>query len=113
MMNEDNMVFTMLTKDDVEDSKKTKNPKITNAIGFFLTPMLNVTYLDYGEKASFLLMSDGIYKYADKESISNAARLCFIYRKVEQACSNLRNEVYENGAGDNLSLIAIFVSCEL
>ena len=52
-------------------------------------------------------MSDGIYKYVEKESISDAARLSFVYEKVQKACENLKNEAYKNGAGDNLSLIAV------
>ncbi|MBS6930030.1 MAG: serine/threonine-protein phosphatase [Lachnospiraceae bacterium oral taxon 082] len=104
MMNGKSGIFTALTKDDVENEK---DSKITNAIGFFSTPMFNTTYLDYEGKASFLLMSDGIYKYVDKESISDAARLSFVYGKVQKACENLKNEAYKNGAGDNLSLIAV------
>ena len=104
MMNGKSMTFTMLTKDDIEDDG------VTNAIGFFSTPMLNTTYLDYEGKATFLLMSDGIYKYVEKESILNAIRLGFLFGKVQRACENLKDEVYTNGAGDNLSLITIMVT---
>lgn len=107
MMNKDSQIFTMLSKDDIEDVENKKNAKITNAIGFFSKPMLNVVYLNYGKRAVFLLMSDGIYKYVNKESISDAARLCFVYEKVGQASENLKSEVYKNGAGDNLSLITV------
>ena len=112
IINKDFNSLTMLSKDDIEIIENEKNAKLTNAIGFFSVPMLNVMYLNYGDKAAFLLMSDGIYKYVNKSSILDAIKLCYGFDKVEQASKNLKLEVYKNGAGDNLSLITIVVKDE-
>lgn len=61
------------------------------------------------ERAVFLLCSDGIYKYCPDAILK---RLCFYSLasgKLDAAAWDIRRQVFQNGAGDNLSLILVAV----
>lgn len=59
------------------------------------------------KRTCFLLCSDGIYKYTENRWL--LSQLCKIRKRsgLERAADRIRSEVYQHGAGDNLSLILI------
>ena len=108
-----------LTVDDVwENDKKRiegltidqvkKNPnygRLTNAFGTIENVNIHTMngILEKGMK--FLLCSDGVYKYCDKKVLTNLVLDDKTDKK--ELCKSIKDEVYKNGAFDNLSFIYV------
>lgn len=115
--------FCQLTEDDIwdnlpnvlaeytdEERKAHKNHgKLIQAMGATQNVMIHTSTYALNEKLVFMLVSDGIYQYCRLNSIADCMRQCVYPEKQIEAMQNLITEVFENGAGDNLSCITILV----
>jgi len=81
--------------------------KLVNAIGIREAVRCRaVTDLILPETA-FLLCSDGLYKYCADRFIKNCVRKCRDRQGIEQSIDKLVSQVYQNGAGDNISVVIV------
>lgn len=80
--------------------------KLVNAIGANDSPKITVRTDNIGESSGFLLCSDGLYKMVEEKRIS---KLLKSFRRLgPEACmEELKQQVYQNGAKDNVSIILI------
>lgn len=83
--------------------------KLVNAIGssdqFRLTSRTDLLKKDM----IFVLCSDGVYKYADGRFLKKTLKhLC--PANLQESLKKIHDNVYENGAKDNLSIIAIIIN---
>ncbi|MBQ0028164.1 MAG: serine/threonine-protein phosphatase [Lachnospiraceae bacterium] len=90
---------------------KMKHPnygKLVNAIGssdnFRLTSRTDL--LKKG--MIFVLCSDGIYKYADSKFLTKTLKHLSAAR-VQESLKKIRDNVYENGAKDNMSIVVVVI----
>lgn len=95
----------------ISDHKKKQDlryGKLVNAVGCFNN--LNIfSHTDSVKKNSvFALCSDGIYKYVNQQLFRSKIRRAK-GDNLESILVDIKKNVYDNGAGDNLSLILIHV----
>ncbi len=80
--------------------------KLVNAIGANDMPKITIRTDNIGQNAGFLLCSDGLYKMVEEKKISK--HLKGLLRQGPEACiEELKQQVYINGAKDNISIILI------
>ena len=110
-----------LTLDDVweNDSEKIKDltidqvknnsnyGKLTNAFGTIENVNIHVMNGILTKGMKFLLCSDGVYKYMEKDNFKNIV----VKDKIDEKelKKEIKDEVYKNGADDNLSFIYVDV----
>ena len=111
--------FGCITVDDVwqnqpglkaEDKRDTSNPKyghLTNALGIFDKLKICVQIGELGEGMVFLLCSDGLYKMCDEKLIQESLVHIQEHDSMQQKAQELKNEVYNNGARDNLAIVLV------
>ena len=58
-------------------------------------------------KTAFALMSDGVYRCCSERFLEAELARVLEGKLLEGALSSIRNEVYQNGAGDNFSLVLV------
>ncbi len=61
----------------------------------------------YQETTLFVLCSDGIYKYCSHDFLKKQSFLALRSGEPETAAHAIRDQVFQNGAGDNLSLVLV------
>ncbi len=101
--------FRQMTVDDVWKEKDRHYGKLTQAVGMRneIQPHIYTGKLDHAD--SFLLCSDGIYKYCDeKKLVWDIKQICG-EKRMEKTVERIKKRVYQKGAKDNLSLILINV----
>ncbi len=100
----ENMSDNMLDYRDKQKSRKFG--KLVNAVGISDEVRLNTRTDSVNSKDAFFLCSDGIYKYCSdrilKKYIKKADE-----KSIERCTDRIKEEVYANGAGDNLTAIMV------
>lgn len=95
-----------LTVDDVYTYQGIDSGKLTNAVGIFSQMKCNVITQTLKNSHTFFLCTDGVYKYCSEKKI-----LQLITEKseshLEEKVKRIKDAIYENGAGDNLSMILV------
>lgn len=92
----------------IEQIKKDQNyGRLTNAFGSIENVNIHVTngFLQSGMK--FFLCSDGVYKFCKKDDLTNM--IVNNSQDKKKLIEEIKNEIYKNGAEDNLSFIYIEV----
>ncbi len=117
--------FSQLSVDDTwsEMAKRTKKfsesainrhpdrDKLLNAVGTFSRLEFAITKGTLKKQQMFFLCSDGIYKSISEKELKRQIRKLYDRRKKGFDFKELRKLVYEAGASDNLSAIAVSVEC--
>ena len=93
------------------DETDKQTGKLINAVGVKIPLKCSVSTGEIKTKQRFILCSDGIYKYCKEKEIVS------ILKKIRDdeldiAGNKIKDLVYSNGAGDNLSVIIISVKSE-
>lgn len=83
--------------------------KLTQAIGTKAEVNIHVGTDRINGKQSFLLCSDGLYKFCGEKQIEKGLRSVKSEGSVQRAMDFLMGKVFENGAGDNVSAILVRV----
>ncbi|MBO7424757.1 MAG: serine/threonine-protein phosphatase [Clostridiales bacterium] len=85
-----------------EDEYKAARNMLTKYLGenIFITPDIYRYNVMYGDL--ILLCSDGLYAYIDEDKMRSLLR---IHSDLQKCAKSLIDEVFENGANDNVSLI--------
>lgn len=116
--------FRRLTTDDVwenqqfnvtdineEQIQKHKNfGKLVRAIGVKSNFSCTVQSNQIQSKTVFALCSDGVYKYCTENYLKKQLLKCLKSDDLKTYIAKIRNEVYKNGALDNLSLILVKIN---
>lgn len=55
----------------------------------------------------FLLCSDGLYKYCTDRFIKSCVKKCTDRQEIERLADRMIEKVYQNGAGDNISVVIV------
>lgn len=95
-----------LTVDDVWTHRGINSGKLTNAIGIYTPMKCHVISEILQKKHTFFLCTDGVYKYCQEKTM-----LHLLLQKnsggLGEKVKKIKETVYENGAGDNLSMILV------
>lgn len=95
-----------LTVDDVWTHQGINSGKLTNAVGIYSPMKCHVASEMLQKKHTFFLCTDGVYKYCPEKTI-----LHLLSQKnsggLEEKAEKIKESIYENGAGDNLSMILV------
>ncbi|MBD5479349.1 MAG: serine/threonine-protein phosphatase [Lachnospiraceae bacterium] len=83
--------------------------KLTQAVGTKEEVNIHVGTNRINGRQSFLLCSDGLYKFCDKKQIEKGLRSIRSEGGVQKTMNFLMGKVFENGAGDNVSAILVRV----
>ena len=86
---------------------KTHKGKLVNAVGTKANISCSVITDRYEEGTVFLLCSDGLYKFCDDKQLKYWMKKSRKVKDLGEACKALSDIVYENGAGDNVSIILV------
>ena len=84
--------------------------KLTQAVGFDQHIQIHHSSGDIHSKDTFLLCSDGVYKYVKEDYISKALSSGFRNKVDSKKIKKLDQEIVRNGAGDNYSAIFCVVN---
>lgn len=84
--------------------------KLVRAIGVKPNFSCTVQSNQIQSKAVFILCSDGVYKYCTENYLKKQLLKCLKSDNLKAYIIKIRNEVYKNGALDNLSSILVKVS---
>lgn len=118
-----NRKFILLTVDDIWDTLPStldrysqaeiaankSHGKLTQAVGTKEEINIHVGTSRINGRRSFLLCSDGLYKFCDKKQIEKGLRSIRSEGGVQKTMDFLMGKVFENGAGDNVSAILVRV----
>ncbi len=81
--------------------------KLVNAVGIRESVQCRALTGGLRGGETFLLCSDGLYKYCNERQIRRCMRRCANLAAMEGQLARLRGVVGENGAGDNVTVIAV------
>lgn len=81
--------------------------KLINAIGTCREVECKVKTDVWNSDTVFLLCSDGLYKMCPEKYIEKCIRRYHRHKSLSDMCRDMLEKVYENGAKDNVSVIAI------
>lgn len=103
-----------LTRDDVwkpEAAQPAANHpnegKLLRALGADKNFICNVKTGKLLHHTLFALCSDGVYKYVGKGKLTAGLKWAVLGGTIEKTLESIRQEVYQNGAPDNLSCILV------
>lgn len=96
-----------LTIDDVWKYEGDNTGKLTNAVGINSRLKCHAQSDTLKKNNLFLLCSDGIYRYCQEKDMVNSV-IKYMPKDLESAVNEIKRIVYQNGAGDNLSLILVY-----
>ena len=96
-----------ITADDIWKEPGKHYGKLTQAVGMRneVQPHIYTGKLENME--SFLLCSDGVYKYCEEKILMRHIKQAVWNKKLEKIAKRIQKCVYQKGAKDNLSLILI------
>ncbi len=113
--------FKQLSVDDVwenlpENKEKSQqeilnNPRygsLTQALGYSKDVKVRLYTDKIQKEISFLICSDGVYKFLHEKVIKRYLKRARNKWKLNLLIQNIKEDVYKQGAGDNLSAILIF-----
>lgn len=83
--------------------------KLIRAIGVEYTLECRVRTGRVLKKTVFVLCSDGVYQYCEKAMIKTTLNNILCGEDIKENLEKIRRKVYQNGAPDNLSMIAVHV----
>lgn len=81
--------------------------KLVNAVGVKKNIQCRVITDMILPDAVFVLCSDGLYKFCTDRFMRNCIKSCRDKSEMEQAVDKLINRIYQNGAGDNISVVIV------
>lgn len=81
--------------------------KLMQALGADYDVKLSVSTGKMEKRTCFFLCSDGVYRYCEEKWLMSQLKQVRNKKNIESAMANIRKMVYQNGAGDNLSLILV------
>ncbi len=90
--------------------KDFKNPnygKLVNAIGVRGSMQCRILTGQLKRKDTFLLCTDGLYKFCPDKYLKFYIKKSRRMGNLEDICQRMRDMVYDNGAGDNISFIVV------
>lgn len=93
-----------------EERKDFLNPnygKLVNAIGTRKTMRCRMLTGLWEDNNSFLLCTDGLYKFCTNKELKYYMKKSRKTDNLENVCYQIRDIVYRNGAGDNVSYIIV------
>lgn len=93
------------TKEQIEKGKNCG--KLTQAVGVKADVSVHVSTNRVSRGQKFLVCSDGLYKYCAEHKIEKCLRHNHSENALQKASDRMMKEVFENGAGDNVSLILV------
>lgn len=103
----DNLSSTRELYSEEEIGEHKNRGKLVHAVG--ISEDMNV-YVQTGrlqKKQVFLLCSDGLYKCCEESRIQEFLKKIKSSERMETILQEYRNEVYQNGADDNFSIILV------
>ena len=83
--------------------------KLTQAVGTKEEVNIHAGTDRMNSRQTFLLCSDGLYKFCDEKQIKKGLRSIRSEGGIQRAMDFLMGKVFENGAGDNVSAILVKV----
>lgn len=83
--------------------------RLTQAVGVKAQVCVHVGTDQVGRKQRFLVCSDGLYKYCDEGKLRKSLHHISSEKALQKAADQLIHEVFNNGAGDNVSFILVSV----
>lgn len=108
------MSFRQITVDDVRRGPQEGAPQrpaggaLAGAVGIRASLEFTLATDEVQRGDRFFLCSDGVYRYADMRELGR--RILFGRPKPEALAAGLSQEIEDNGAGDNYSIIYLRVS---
>lgn len=82
---------------------------LTQAIGPKLDIVIHVNSGKIQKGQKFLLCSDGLFKFCDEKGIKKLMSKAQSEKSIQDALEKMKELVFENGAGDNVSMILVRV----
>lgn len=99
--------FRQMTVDDIWEEQDRHYGKLTQAVGMRNEIQPHIYTGKLGHADSFLLCSDGIYKYCEKRKLAWYMKQSHGEKNMKKIVEKFQKRVYQKGAKDNLSLILI------
>lgn len=96
----------LITSDDV--SKDAQDGGLTQAVGVQESLIPHIFIGTIIKKTYFFICSDGIYKYCGERYLLSKLR-SMSWKSGTAVTGKIRERVYRNGAGDNLSMLLVSV----
>lgn len=96
-----------ITLDDTCTNRKGQEGKLVRAVGIRAEPEFRISTSTLQSGSSFLLCSDGVYRFVDPRRLRQAMR--FPGAGPERLVEKLSREVERSGAKDNYSMIYVQV----
>lgn len=84
--------------------------KLTNAVGVRENVCCRMLTDEIRPDTTFLICSDGLYKYCEDRYIKKCLKHAKDARSVKKAVHSLLDRAYKNGAGDNITMIIVAVN---
>lgn len=96
-----------LSKLQRKDFENPNYGKLMNAIGTRERMQCRISTGQWKEGEPFLLCTDGLYKFCPERYLKRCMKKSRKKQNLESVCYRMRDMVYKNGAGDNVSLIIV------
>lgn len=98
--------LVQLTVDDVVGGNGPQRNRLTNALGVRMPMTCMSRVLPFRGRHTYLICSDGIYKYCETEHIAAALKKAR-WHDTDETLAELQKQVEAGGAGDNYSVFLI------
>lgn len=96
-----------LSRQERKDFQNPNYGKLVNAIGIRERMQCRILTGQCDERSIFLLCSDGLYKFCSDSYLKRCIKKSRKNGELEDICCQMRDMVYKNGAGDNVSLVIV------
>lgn len=96
-----------IDENEREQKEHPNRGKLVNAIGIREAARCRALTDYILPDSAFVLCSDGLYKFCTDRFIRNCVRRCGDRQGIEQAIDKMIGKVYQNGAGDNISVVVV------
>lgn len=94
---------------DAQIAEDVRSGRLTQAVGTKAEVNIHVG-MDAAFKGQvFLLCSDGMYKFCEEKDLYRGMKQCKSQKSIQQTMDCLMEQVFKNGAGDNVSAIIVKV----
>lgn len=105
----DNLPSTIKSYTQEEIMQNERSGKLVQALGTAKTLDVHVKADRIKGKQTFLLCSDGLYRFCNANTIQKRLNEAFEKEQLDEAMEEMFREVFQNGAPDNVSAILISV----
>lgn len=106
----ENQLYIRQTMGEAEIRKNPFYGKLVQALGSDANISISIQTGTIKKRTCFLLCSDGIYKYCERQWFLSQLRKIRKEKDVARFVRKIREAVYGNGAKDNLSMIVIMLN---